>query len=488
MCTKQCMRLQKFIPFQILARNYTHAQVFHHFPILRSHFLLHVHALSHSAVGRTLYDFTQHYIQFVYCYFPIQTVSLALPTELISWSLSSRTSVVTHFTSTHHSLCNSLQLKFITQAIPRHYNWRRGWRLTALSRTFNLTLNPHVRSSAYLEHTEICFATNKVEGKRKSSVLLSISGANSYGHIRSLLAPDWPQDTSHTQLAWVFISHFEPNTLPCPPPAPLPTQSNATDVADPTTTHRTAALLTWSHSTWYATTVARKATLPPPAKPKTAKSEPPEWHRPLHQVRWVKMGGADAVNLLRTHSCEDLQLFTIRKKSSYPIIVEPQINKMLQIGYWGSCASHICTTAEPRTYSPLLFSTPVTWHSRLTRTSEWKSWGRYWSMWCMKAKSSHLIAVAGAHPSLFGCNWLEKSQINRKQVLSITTSKTMDKLRLSSRSTSKCSLMSWAPSVTSRQLSRCIQRPSPSLAKVVPYSLRQAVEQELECLEAEGIL
>ena len=45
---------------------------------------------------------------------------------------------------------------------------------------------------AYLERTEIYFAANKVEDERKSSVLLSVIGAKTYGILRSLLAPERP--------------------------------------------------------------------------------------------------------------------------------------------------------------------------------------------------------------------------------------------------------------------------------------------------------
>jgi len=66
---------------------------------------------------------------------------------------------------------------------------------------------------AYLERVEIYFAANKVEDERKSSVLLNVIGAKIYGVLRSLLAPERPQDKSYDALAQALTGHFEPKPL-----------------------------------------------------------------------------------------------------------------------------------------------------------------------------------------------------------------------------------------------------------------------------------
>ena len=74
--------------------------------------------------------------------------------------------------------------------------------------------NPDIEAfSAYIERTKAYFAVNDVPTKKKVLVLISVIGAQNYSLLRSLTAPDLPQDSSFDELVALLTKHFEPQPL-----------------------------------------------------------------------------------------------------------------------------------------------------------------------------------------------------------------------------------------------------------------------------------
>ena len=61
--------------------------------------------------------------------------------------------------------------------------------------------NPDIEAfSASIERTKAYFAVNDVPTEKKVLVLISVIGAQNYSLLRSLTAPDLPQDSSFDEL------------------------------------------------------------------------------------------------------------------------------------------------------------------------------------------------------------------------------------------------------------------------------------------------
>ena len=67
--------------------------------------------------------------------------------------------------------------------------------------------------TAYLERTSVYFTANSIDAAKQVPVLLSVIGAKTYSLLRSLTAPDKPQDKSYAELSEVLQAHFEPKPL-----------------------------------------------------------------------------------------------------------------------------------------------------------------------------------------------------------------------------------------------------------------------------------
>ena len=67
--------------------------------------------------------------------------------------------------------------------------------------------------TAYLERVELYLTANGIEDERKVPVLLSVIGSKTYGLLRSLAAPDKPQEKTLEQLTVMLKDHFEPKPV-----------------------------------------------------------------------------------------------------------------------------------------------------------------------------------------------------------------------------------------------------------------------------------
>ena len=67
--------------------------------------------------------------------------------------------------------------------------------------------------TAYLERTSVYFTANSIDAAKQVPVLLSVIGAKTYSLLRSLTAPDKPQDKSYAELSEILQAHFEPKPL-----------------------------------------------------------------------------------------------------------------------------------------------------------------------------------------------------------------------------------------------------------------------------------
>ena len=63
----------------------------------------------------------------------------------------------------------------------------------------------------YLERVELYFDANDIKEEKKVPVLLSATGAKTYGLIRSLVTPAVPKDMSFEEISKVF----EPKPISC---------------------------------------------------------------------------------------------------------------------------------------------------------------------------------------------------------------------------------------------------------------------------------
>ena len=67
--------------------------------------------------------------------------------------------------------------------------------------------------SAYLEHMELFFTTNRIEEEKQSPVLLTAIGRETYALLHNLLAPDKPSAKTFPQLKVALQCHFDPKPL-----------------------------------------------------------------------------------------------------------------------------------------------------------------------------------------------------------------------------------------------------------------------------------
>ena len=65
----------------------------------------------------------------------------------------------------------------------------------------------------YQERVELWFTANDVKPANHASTLLSLIGADVYGILKDLVAPDRPVEKSYTELVRTLQQHFSPPTL-----------------------------------------------------------------------------------------------------------------------------------------------------------------------------------------------------------------------------------------------------------------------------------
>ena len=67
--------------------------------------------------------------------------------------------------------------------------------------------------ASYIERVELYFAANYVEEDHEVSTFLSLIGADAYGVLRNLLAPDRPKDKSFAVLKEIVTAHYSPKPI-----------------------------------------------------------------------------------------------------------------------------------------------------------------------------------------------------------------------------------------------------------------------------------
>ena len=68
-------------------------------------------------------------------------------------------------------------------------------------------------TASYIERIELYFAANYVEKDNEIVTLLAVIGADAYGILRNLLAPQRPKDKSFDELKEVLIGHYSPKPI-----------------------------------------------------------------------------------------------------------------------------------------------------------------------------------------------------------------------------------------------------------------------------------
>ena len=67
--------------------------------------------------------------------------------------------------------------------------------------------------ASYIERLELYFAANYLEKDNEVATLLAVIGADAYGVLRNLLAPQRPKDKSFDELKEVLIGHYSPKPI-----------------------------------------------------------------------------------------------------------------------------------------------------------------------------------------------------------------------------------------------------------------------------------
>ena len=65
----------------------------------------------------------------------------------------------------------------------------------------------------YIERVELYFAANYVEEDNEVATFLALIGADAYGVLRNLFAPDRPKDTSFVELKELLVAHYSPKPI-----------------------------------------------------------------------------------------------------------------------------------------------------------------------------------------------------------------------------------------------------------------------------------
>ena len=66
---------------------------------------------------------------------------------------------------------------------------------------------------SYVERAKIFFAANEIPDDKQPAVFLSVIGGKTYALLRSLLAPDLPQDQTLEDIVAALESHFDPKLI-----------------------------------------------------------------------------------------------------------------------------------------------------------------------------------------------------------------------------------------------------------------------------------
>ena len=99
--------------------------------------------------------------------------------------------------------------------LTRYHNWRRGFVDMARSTFGQLQeFQPESETiAAYLERASLYFQANSIAEEKQVAVFLSVIGAKNYSLLRSLTAPERPQDKSYEDLMSALTTHFQPKPI-----------------------------------------------------------------------------------------------------------------------------------------------------------------------------------------------------------------------------------------------------------------------------------
>ena len=67
--------------------------------------------------------------------------------------------------------------------------------------------------ASYIERVELYFAANYVEADYEVATFLALTGADAYGVLRNLLAPELSKDKSFNELKELLVSHYSPKPI-----------------------------------------------------------------------------------------------------------------------------------------------------------------------------------------------------------------------------------------------------------------------------------
>ena len=187
---------------------------------------------------------------------------------------------------------------------------------------------------------------------------------------------------------------------------------------------------------------------------------------------------------------EEFQLLTVGADSSRPIKVEVQVNgKPVPMEVDTGAAVSIISESTLRT----LFPDSNLQHSSLvlrTYSNEHlKVLGELPVDVCYDSQSASLslAVVAGNGPTLLGRNWLKKIRLNWRQIATVSSVKTLDKLLDEHHALFREELGTISQFQAKLQV-RPDARPKFFKPRPVPFAIKTAIEEELDRLEASGAL
>ncbi|RXN05831.1 voltage-dependent L-type calcium channel subunit alpha-1D-like protein [Labeo rohita] len=97
-----------------------------------------------------------------------------------------------------------------SESVTQYVAVLRGLSEHCLMEAFDESVEPW---TTYIERFEHFVEANSTDADKKVPVLLSVIGGNTYGLLRSLIAPDKPREKSFKQITGTLQQHFSPKPL-----------------------------------------------------------------------------------------------------------------------------------------------------------------------------------------------------------------------------------------------------------------------------------
>ena len=211
------------------------------------------------------------------------------------------------------------------------------------------------------------------------------------------------------------------------------------------------------------------------------------------RTKWVT-ADVDCEDRETASDSNDLKLFMIGEKSSPPIEVEVQIDgQPLHMEVDTGAAVSIVSEETVKRLFPTasLNKSSVTLRTyteeRMRVCGEFQAQVRYGT----QERSLTVVVVSGAGPSLFGRNWLKHLRLDWQKISSISAvpgpPKRLESL-LNQHSEVFRDELGTVRSFEAKLQVRPDAKPKFWKARAVPFSIKEAIDQELERLESCGIL